>query len=238
MSKKIIAVSLAMLMMVVAFVGCTKSELYVDKDGHEHLLMLDKEGNTVLNDNGKIIVYVTEADGDIKKDNEGKPMTALIDFPEKMVKDDTVATPYYSLTLPKTWKLQEDGDFIYSENEKIRIKVEMLDLDEGLTLEDYMKKATEAGKEFSSAIEKKYNVKFTDELTKATVTEKNHSCYHSKITITKEDIVKYYVESINFKHNDKIYKISLECEENSYSELEEKIDFFSLVNINLKTKEI
>lgn len=101
MEKKIIAVALILVLIATAFVGCKKGEIYVDDDGYEHLLVTDKEGNTVLDENGNIKTYITEADGSIKKDEDGKKLEGIVAFPDLLVKDNVVETPYYKIVYPE-----------------------------------------------------------------------------------------------------------------------------------------
>ena len=108
MEKKIIAIALVLVLMVTAFVGCTKGKKFVDADGYEHLLCLDEEGNTVLNDEGKLVVYITEPDGKIREDDDGEPMTGYVAFPEQVIKGNTLETPDYKITLSDEWELQEN----------------------------------------------------------------------------------------------------------------------------------
>lgn len=237
MEKKIIAIALVMIMMIVVLVGCNKSEVYVDEDGNEHLLALDEEGNTMLNDNGRIVVYATEADGEIKEDKDGEPITAVIDFPTMVVGKNSVETPDYKLSLPDKWKSQDNGEFIYKENENVSIKVEILELDEYETLDNYMNDAIEAEKVFVESIKQEYDVTVEDTIEEGNITLKGHFCYYTKTKITKDDRIVYYVETINFENNGKVYKASYCCKDGSYEMVSDSINFFALIDTNLVTKE-
>lgn len=220
MEKKIIAVALVLVLMVTAFVGCTKGKKYVDEDGNEHLLVLDKEGSTVLNDNGKIVVYATEADGDIKKDDNGEPMTALLDFPEMVVEKNTLETPYYRLTLPETWKLKEDGEFVYKENENISISILKMDevsVDDDLT--SLYNRELENSNKFADALKKEYPKAEVISGEETKITMKNIKTKNIEFKIIDDSgSVMYYANTYYFIYNNTLFQICLVCDKNSYND--------------------
>ena len=85
---RIVAVALVIVLIaVITIIQVTKDNprKYVDDEGFEHLLYVDEEGNTVLDDEGRIVVYATDTYGDIVEDEDGEPQTNSIEFPELMV---------------------------------------------------------------------------------------------------------------------------------------------------------
>ena len=71
MQKKIVAVSLVILMVALLLASCGNKYLMGEINGVERPLVTDAEGNTELDDEGKIAVYVTDAKGNIQYDADG-----------------------------------------------------------------------------------------------------------------------------------------------------------------------
>lgn len=219
MEKKIIAISLVVVLMLTVFVGCTKGEKYIDADGNEHLLVLDEEGNTMLNDNGYVIVYATEADGDIKKDKDGEPMTALIDFPETVIRGNTLETPDYKLTLPDTWELKENGDFVYKENNNISIsilKMQELGVDDDLT--SLYLEEVDKSKLFIDAIKTEYPDAEIITGEETIITMKNIKTRNIECRIYDDKNIMYYANTYYFVYGKNLYQINIVFEDMSYNE--------------------
>ena len=111
MQKKIVAVSLVILMVALLLASCGNKYLMGEINGVERPLVTDAEGNTELDDEGKIAVYVTDAKGNIQYDADGNPEKRYYDLPEKLIKGNTLETSAYKFTAPDGWTLKENGIF-------------------------------------------------------------------------------------------------------------------------------
>ena len=111
MQKKIVAVSLVILMVALLLASCGNKYLMGEINGVERPLVTDAEGNTEIDDEGKIAVYVTDAKGNIQYDANGNPQKNYYKLPEKMVNGQTLETLDYKFTMPKGWTLKDDGTF-------------------------------------------------------------------------------------------------------------------------------
>ncbi len=85
MQKKIVAVSLVVLMIAVLLASCGNKYLMAEVNGVERPLVTDADGNTEINDEGKIAVYVTDAKGNLQYDSNGEPQKNYFALPEKMI---------------------------------------------------------------------------------------------------------------------------------------------------------
>lgn len=116
MEKKIIAVSLVIILIAVSFVACGKNKGYKlakDEYGFEHAYVTDAEGNTVLDDNGNIRVYQTDANGEIATDGNGNKKENVVEVPRVILDDHSCATKDFVLKLDKSWKRsEEDGKYL------------------------------------------------------------------------------------------------------------------------------
>ncbi len=111
MQKKIVAVSLVVLMIAVLLASCGNKYLMAEINGVERPLVTDAEGNTEVNLEGKVAVYVTDAKGNIQYDADGNPQKNYYALPEKMINGQSLETLAYKFTMPDGWKLKDDGIF-------------------------------------------------------------------------------------------------------------------------------
>ncbi len=115
MSKKIIAViAVVTVIFVSVFAACNKKDddgIYIKNDDLN--LVTDENGEKVLNDDGGLLVYATDEDGDRIKDENGEYETRVQQF--QPIEDDGVIEDYgFKFTLPEGWKSTKD--FGYFEN--------------------------------------------------------------------------------------------------------------------------
>lgn len=103
MSKKIVAVlTVATLLFLCVFAACGKEDsLYIDDKEYE--FVTDENGEKVLADDGRLLVYETDKNGKIVKDENGEPLTEAKQF--QPIENDGVVEDYgYILTLPEGWE--------------------------------------------------------------------------------------------------------------------------------------
>lgn len=234
MEKKIIAVALVLVLIATAFAGCKKGEKYVDADGYEHLLCLDEEGNTILNDEGKLVVYLTEPDGSIKEDEDGEPMTGLVAFPEQVVNGNTLETPDYKITLSDEWKLQENGKFVRKDNEKISIEIIKMGEPTKKKLQDLYNEEEKIAEGFIEIFKKEFPViiKHTEA---GAFSLKNIEYRMLEYKMSKEENgpVLYYSNAMYFVYNEQLYQASFVCEDGSY---DEALNLYAIIDANLVMK--
>ncbi len=137
MKNRITALSVILTVIIIlTFAGCNNGhKIYVDPVGSTYYAVTDEKGNTVLNNEGNIVVYQTDDNGDIITDTSGVYQTVANYFPEQIIKGDFVQTPTYTLTLPGGWSAQED-DFGKYTKKSADASVE-ISIIENFTLEKY-----------------------------------------------------------------------------------------------------
>jgi hypothetical protein len=111
MQKKIVAVSLVVLMIAVLLASCGNKYLMAEINGVERPLVTDADGNTEINDEGKIAVYVTDSKGNLQYDSNGEPQKNYFALPEKMINGQSLETLAYKFTMPDGWELEDNGVF-------------------------------------------------------------------------------------------------------------------------------
>lgn len=111
MQKKIIAVSLVVLMISVLLASCGNKYLMAELGGVERPLVTDAEGNTEIDNEGRVAVYVTDSKGNLQYDADGNPQKNYYALPDKSINGQSLETLVYKFTMPDGWKLKDDGVF-------------------------------------------------------------------------------------------------------------------------------
>lgn len=109
MQKKIIAVICVLMMLTVLLASCGNKYLMAKINGVEYPLVTDAEGNTEVNGEGKIAVYVTDAKGNLQYDSDGNPQKNYYNYPMVITDGLTINTHAYTFTMPSGWELQDNG---------------------------------------------------------------------------------------------------------------------------------
>lgn len=104
MSKKIIAVSLALLIMVVGFVGCGKKDI-ITINGEEYYVMTDDNGDAVINDKNQAAALVTDSSGETVTYENGEPQTYLVKIFDTYEQGEYAYGEHYKLPLLKGWSI-------------------------------------------------------------------------------------------------------------------------------------
>lgn len=139
MEKKIIAVACVLVILAVTLAACGSKYLIVENDdGMEYAAVTDEEGNTVVNEQGDIVVYVTDVDGDLVTDTNGEPQTNSITIPSVIADGDTVETADYTLTMPDGWTANSNGRFTRDDNENVYLQITNFGELEDQTLDTYV----------------------------------------------------------------------------------------------------
>lgn len=138
MEKRIIAVICVLMLLISLFAACGKKHPTITIKGNEYVLATDEEGNTIVNDDGELVIHPTDSNGKPYKNENGEYETNVVDFPQKIVKGNTYETPQFKITMPKEWEAGEEG-YIKSGNEKVIFEVcPTATLNEDYTVEKYI----------------------------------------------------------------------------------------------------
>ncbi len=151
MSKKIIAVSLALLIMIVGLVGCTKKKDTTTINGKEYLIMTDENGDAVINDKNQAAALVTDHDGELVNGDDGEPQTYLVKIFDTLDENGYAYGEHYKLPVPDGWtvgrgnRILKDGT-----NEKTYIEfVFIKELEDDETIQDYIAKVDADSKQLA-----------------------------------------------------------------------------------------
>lgn len=121
MSKRIIAIlTVITILFVCVFAACEKKEkeeLYADADKYE--FVTDENGDRVLSDDGRFVVYATDEKGKYVTDENGENVTGVRQF-EPILEGNVFEDYGFKITIPEGWKASEEKGNVF-ENQKLGI---------------------------------------------------------------------------------------------------------------------
>lgn len=125
MSKKIIAIlTIATILFVCVFAACERNEkekLYADADEYE--FVTDENGDRVLSEDGRFVVYATDEKGKYVTDESGEKVTSVKQF-EPILDGDSFEDYGFKLTIPEGWKASEEKGNVF-ENKSLGLNCEI-----------------------------------------------------------------------------------------------------------------
>lgn len=119
MHKKIISFLLVILI-VLSLSACSDNDAYyTDDNGTQYLVCRDSDGNIIINESGKLLVYTLNENNKKVKADSGEYLTEYVTFNGQIVSDGVVETAEMRFELPKNFKESREnpGYFYYSEYE-------------------------------------------------------------------------------------------------------------------------
>ncbi len=234
MQKKIVAVSLVILMVALLLASCGNKYLMGEINGVERPLVTDAEGNTELDDEGKIAVYVTDAKGNIQYDADGNPEKRYYDLPEKLIKGNTLETSAYKFTAPDGWTLKENGIF-YKNGTDDNISIQLMKdttLTDGKTYEAFLAEKQGVSQDVLDAL-KAENMEVEENVTKGSLLSGEPITMIERTTKSNSDGSIYYYASVYVNIGDDVY--SANCGY-SGSDKDESFNLMDIVSSNLVIK--
>ncbi len=225
MSKKIIAVALAILTIAVLFTGCSRYGKKVEINGKEYIMVTDDEGNTVLNEEGNFLAVVTDEDGKVIMNDDGEePQTYVIQMSDHMT-DDYIQGKNYKITAPKGWtpdllnRVAKDGtdDKCYVQYAKVSDLGEQTNTDGekvNVTFKSYVETINTQNAAIILAFEQEgYKVETKSNKETLVLEDVEIPCEVQVFKIfDSNNKVVHYAEAYYFETETEIYKIGYACE--------------------------
>ena len=217
MEKKIIAIALVLVIMVTAFVGCSKKRDTTKINGKEYVLYTDKEGNTVINDKNQVVAVVTDENGEAVTFENGEDQTYFVQINSGLVVEDEVAGANYRLKVINGWEGNADGR-IYKKGTDNKCYIQfnkLVTFEEGNNISTYLEALDSQNDQLKDAVPK------AEGMEGATLTidksEKFISAagaagyvYVYKI-VDKDGKLMHYTENYYFVSENTAYKIDYVC---------------------------
>lgn len=234
MTKKIIAVFCVAILMASIFVACGKKPSTLNINGKEYLLVTDDEGNSIVNKDGDIAIYVKDKNNNPVKNENGENITNYIEFPEYLYSDNKIETKNFYVNIPEGYRADDTTGHIFvngATNSHISFQLlqEFDDDDEGklkfntyvyeqsLTAEQILAKSKEQG------VDAYLNVVDVEDIT----SEKLSARMIEFEATQKEE--HYYSVNLYFYYNQGIYAAFYGCGDDTF---DKNFDFVKFVNDN------
>lgn len=125
MKKQIIAGICLLALLISVFAACAKKQFITDEEGRTHVLALDKDGSTMVDDKGWLAIQ--NEDG-----------TAYVTFPKYIRHKDMLETYHFKLPLPEVWEM--DGETLTKKGTDIKV---YMHIQQNVTNYDEIKKKQE-----------------------------------------------------------------------------------------------
>lgn len=108
MSKKILALALAILFIATAFTACKKGPELTEINGKEYPLETNRDGETIINEDNQIAVLVTDRNNEVLTYENGENQTHWVQISGPLLIEDRIQTKNFSLGIIPGW----EGDAI------------------------------------------------------------------------------------------------------------------------------
>lgn len=236
MTKKIIAISCALVMLVLVFAACQKKPQTTTINGEEYVLVTDAEGNTVMSSDGMLKAYVLDEKGYIVTNQDGSNAEKLVSLPNNtIIGDQTISTDEYSLTMPKGWAVSDAGFFTKDKTDgKCTVKMGFADSLDKITFGEYVQNDRSQQEVLAAEVTKNqpdYNVDLKNEDFELDGHQASAGTY--KITDGQGKIIHYAV-MVFYSYNNQAYYINYSCVNGEG--YDESFDFLAYVKENYVIK--
>lgn len=249
MSKKIIALSLAILLIVTCFVACGKKYETTKINGEEVILVTDENGQPVINDKNELIALVTDRAGEVLTYANGEDQTRYIGLENALEIEGVAYGEHYKFNILSGWEMGS-GPRLNKKETDGKNYIEFLQvctLKMNETFIDVFADTDKANEDIQKAFEdeaqmkeliknnpafaKYEGCKYTIETQDTTFTSKSYPCrkYIHKIVNAEGEVV-HYVVNYYFLASKTVYNVSYNCVDGVGYEAEFDFDAYLRTN--------
>lgn len=231
MNKKILALALAIVFIATAFTACKKGPELTEINGSEYPLATNNDGETIINDENKIAVLVTDRDNEVLTYSDGENQTYWLPINGPIIVEDRIQSGDYTLGIPSGWEGNEisgkvikngtDGKCyikcakmkkIDKETTSLGVYLETIDaqdtaIAEAFSDEEAMNKLAETTPEIKDYI----GCKYTLSKSTGTIASKLNCEIRVHKIVDKDGKVIHYAENYYFVSGKAIYKLEYAC---------------------------
>ncbi len=252
MSKRIIAIALAVLFIVTAFTACKSKVEMTEINGKEYPLATDRDGNTIVNEDNQIALIVTERNGEPITFADGEPQTHWLQLSGDYVTDKQLNGKLYKFIVPSGWEATTNGR-MNKKGTKDKCYIKFSDfgkLDKGETLESYLELIDSQDQSIADAFADdatmdeliKQNPTFAEYKGSTYTIEKGTAQVSGIKTTTRthkivngEGKVVHYAEAAYFVYEGNLYALNYACE--GGEGYDEEFNFTTYLGHNFTFKE-
>ncbi|MBR5245847.1 MAG: hypothetical protein IKV25_00575 [Clostridia bacterium] len=232
MSKKIIAVALALVCIATIFTACKQKYETTDVNGQDLLLYTDENGNTVINDENQIVVVVTDEDGEIITYENGEEQTRFVQISGSFIGDGYIQGKNFKINTPKGWEGTQISRIIKknTDNKCYITFVELRELGEKESITTHIEELDATNEQLREGFEQQgYIFTVEKKLTAISTYGARHYIYR---IVDGEGKTVHYAENIFFEAEKIIYSVDYVCMDGEG--YDETFNFASFVQENFK----
>lgn len=211
MTKRIIALTLAALLIVLAFAGCGKEKAKTEEIyGQEVAVAYNEQGLAVFDEEGHIRIYDTDEKGYIKYEEDGTPSYKYFDINGVYIHDNTLDTQLYVLSMPDGWNVTDNG-FVKAKTDG-KCKVMIFCASQDNNIEEFVAANRASNQDVMYQANQAENVNAVMETKDFELTANGLPAY-ANIYKTTDDAgaVTHYAVDIFFLMNGQIYDLNYLC---------------------------
>lgn len=235
MSKKIIAVALALVCIATVFTACQQKLDIYQINGNDIAVVTNEDGKIVINDENKLCAIVTDREGEIVTYENKEPQTYWIQLDNSFVADNTVYTPVYTMKGLSGWEFNVIGSMEKKKtNGQCQISCSLIIANgyEDKNLDEYLKYRDELNVEAKALYEKEGYKISVEKKTVEVTADKIPMVYYKEIIYNSDGSYANYSESLYFQYGKTTDKYCIQYKSSDGVGVDEKFNFIDFVNNN------
>ena len=240
MSKKIIAVAIALVCVATAFTACQKKLDMYKINGIEVPVMTDADGKALIDESNRIAVIVTDREGEIVTYENKEPQTYWATVKNSYVVDNTLYGSIYAMEGIDGWEFNTVGG-LEKKRTSGKCKIQCAQIAE----KDYMDKDLEEYLEMRDERNETAMTVFENEGYKVSVEKRNVELtkdkvpmvYYKEIIYNNDGSIANYSETLYFQYEG-TDKYSVQYTSAEGKGLDKDFNFIDFVDNNFTLREI
>ncbi len=231
--KKYLALFISAIIILATFAGCKKAETIKTADNKEIPAVTQENGGVIRDEAGNLIVYVTEANGNLTKGEDGEYVTTPVALERPIVVGRRVEAPLYSINIPNGWsdKLTVTDLDIIRDGTKDNLRIAIVkDADMNKTLEQRTSVVNIAKNNYPTAESANKKIALENGI------EAQYMYTWVDDTGVREDdgkgnltVISSFIGFIVFEYKGDIYSCNLSSNQNMNEDIDEIIDILNTI---------
>lgn len=231
--KKYLALFISAIIILATFAGCKKAETIKTADNKEIPAVTQENGGVIRDEAGNLIVYVTEANGNLTKGEDGEYVTTPVALERPIVVGRRVEAPLYSINIPNGWsdKLTVTDLDIIRDGTKDNLRIAIVkDADMNKTLEQRTSVVNLAKNNYPTAESANKKIALENGI------EAQYMYTWVDDTGVREDdgkgnltVISSFIGFIVFEYKGDIYSCNLSSNQNMNEDIDEIIDILNTI---------
>ncbi len=239
MSKKIIALALALVCIATVFTACQQKLDIYKIGGNDVAVVTNADGKVVIDDENRLCAIVTDRQGEIVTYENKEPQTYWIQLDNSFVADNTVYTPVFVMNGIDGWDFNVLGALEKKKTSgqcQISCALIMAQGYEDKNLDEYLEYRDELNVEAKALYEKEgYKISVEKKAVEATA-DKIPMIYYKEIIYNPDGTYANYSESVYFQYGKTTDKYCLQYKSANGVGIDDNFNFLEFVDNNFTVR--